>query len=107
MGGANYSAILANHSYIDVFNFSSPKLLADYLFRVGSDKNLYNSYFEWKTKYCVEQYFPNRNMCQLCKRLNLNEKDEKRPNLEERAKWWQNEAKCRRIKYIDENISFV
>ena len=106
MGGANYSAILPNHSYIDVFNFSSPQLLAEYLLRVGSDKSLYNSYFEWKTNYCIEKYEMPDNMCQLCKRLNMNENEEKRPNLDERSKWWINEANCRQIDvYL--NTTFV
>ena len=107
MGGANYSAILPNHSYIDVFNFSSPKLLADYLLEVGSDRNLYNSYFEWKPKYCVDREPPNRNLCEICKRLNLNEKSNKTTKLSERKKWWINESKCRRIKFINQKFLLV
>src|SRR5690349_8047132 len=105
MGGANYSAILPNHSYIDVFNFSSPQLLAEYLLRVGSDKNLYNSYFEWKTKYCAETDYSFKNMCELCKRLNLNEKVEQIPSFVQRKNWWINEAKCRKIKFVNNTLS--
>ena len=35
-------------SYIDLRDFESPKLLAEYLLTVMNNSTLYNSYFEWK-----------------------------------------------------------
>jgi hypothetical protein len=49
LGGADYATILPHHSYIDVRNFASAKMLADYLLDVNDTR--YNSYFEWKIHY--------------------------------------------------------
>ena len=51
-GGLNaYKAILPVNSYIDIADFSSPKILADYLLKVSNNDTLYRSYFSWKHKY--------------------------------------------------------
>ena len=46
-----YKAILPVNSYIDVTDFSSPRMLADYLLQVHNNDTLYRSYFSWKHKY--------------------------------------------------------
>ena len=46
-----YKAILPVNSYIDVTDFSSPRMLADYLLQVHNNDTLYSSYFSWKHKY--------------------------------------------------------
>ena len=68
LGGANYSDILPENSYIDIKDFSSPKELADYVLKVDKDDELYNSYFKWKAKFDID--FRYHVHCQLCKYLN-------------------------------------
>ena len=67
-GGADYKSILPDNSYIDVRSFKSAKSLADYLYKVGSDEKLYNSFFEWKKHFqsVVTHIEP---FCTLCTSL--------------------------------------
>jgi hypothetical protein len=80
------------NSYIDVFNFSSPKSLADFLTKVGSDLNIYNSYFEWNNNYCSREtnytYF-----CSLCEKLNYPSTN-KYYTKNELIDWWYKNANC-------------
>lgn len=69
LGGANYSQLLPPNSYIDVANFSSPKLLANYLRNVARNKDLYLSYFKWKSDYVIKDIFT-KFVCSMCKYLN-------------------------------------
>ncbi len=52
-----------------MFNFSSPKSLADFLKKVGNDRDTYNTYFEWKNNYCSHELYYTY-FCDLCKKLN-------------------------------------
>ena len=54
-GGSNYSDLhlAVPGSFINAFDFSSPKDLVDYLKKVDQDDKLYNSYFHWKKHYKV------------------------------------------------------
>ena len=80
------------NSYIDVFNFSTPKSLVNYLQIVGSHEDIYNSYFEWKYHYCSEQihykYF-----CDYCQKLN-NPSENKPPKRSDLMDWWFTQANC-------------
>ena len=55
LGGSNYSDLhlAVPGSFINAFDFSSPKDLVDYLKKVDQDDKLYNSYFHWKKHYKV------------------------------------------------------
>ena len=55
LGGSNYSDLhlAVPGSFINAFDFSSPKDLEDYLKKVDQDDKLYNSYFHWKKHYKV------------------------------------------------------
>jgi hypothetical protein len=82
------------NSYIDVFNFSTPQSLANYLKTVGSDVNKYNSYFDWDKNYCsreLNRYF----LCGLCKKLNTNSIS-KFYTKSELNEWWYKQANCRK-----------
>ena len=70
LGGGNYQDRLPPNSYIDVANFSSPKLLADYLKKVANDDALYDSYFEWKSSYAIDNDFHQQIACSTCAFLN-------------------------------------
>lgn len=67
-GGANYSAILPPHSYIDVADFSSVEDLASYLENLANSKSAYEEYFAWKKNWKVVAPMP-LPLCDLCKKL--------------------------------------
>ena len=71
LGGANYSGILPEHSYIDVHDFKSPKHLAHYLKELNHDDEQYMEYFDWKqhTK-AVDGRNKTIAYCRLCELLN-------------------------------------
>ena len=50
MGTRDIAEAVPKGSYIDVANFASPDKVAQYLVKVLSDDDLYQSYFEWKGK---------------------------------------------------------
>ena len=105
LGGANYSSILPENSYIDVMNFSSPKHLSEYLKRVSNDKTLYNSYFKWKKKYCVKDNEIIDKFCKLCEHLRY-KSNEKRvwDNQKQIENWFTIGSNCSRMVFSDNEI---
>ena len=86
LGEVDYQKFLPEGSYIDVRNFANPKALADYLFKVGNDSVLYNSYFKYKTKYKVVPRYQLLPFCKLCDYLHKSvSKTYSHVNL---AEWW-------------------
>ena len=67
LGGASYSKALPPNSYLDVRNFSSPKLLSRHLRYLSENKKAYEQYFMWKKDHAI--FVPNM-PCELCKYLN-------------------------------------
>jgi hypothetical protein len=84
---------LPENSYIDVFNFSSPKQLAQYLNYVASDETVYNSYFKWKENYCSissdERFY-----CDLCYKLNFPHYVKSSLSDTGLIDWWFNKSNC-------------
>ena len=78
LGGSNYSdpRLAVPGSFIDAMSFGSPKALADYILDVGSNSTKYNSFFEWKKSWQLdnENYF-----CRLCEKLKNGLKVRKNP----------------------------
>ena len=77
MGGADYKALAIPGSYINVFDFSSLKELADYLMFLDKNDGEYNKYFEWKKLYkvggCLRGYNMANHypwMCEICAAAN-------------------------------------
>ena len=70
LGGGDYKEMLPPNSYIDVANFSSPRLLAEYLHRVANDDALYDSYFAWKNSFKLVGGSGQVAACTLCEFLN-------------------------------------
>ena len=62
--------LLPPHSYINIFDFPSLKAVADKLYEVGSNKTLYNSYFEWQNYY---KGAGRDTYCVMCKFLHANQ----------------------------------
>eukprot|EP00123_Amoebidium_parasiticum_P016877 comp23620_c0_seq1/m.40216 comp23620_c0_seq1/g.40216 ORF comp23620_c0_seq1/g.40216 comp23620_c0_seq1/m.40216 type:complete len:523 (-) comp23620_c0_seq1:139-1707(-) len=50
MGGKTITDYVPPGSIIDVRDFATPELLADYLKKVAADKNLYMQYHAWRTR---------------------------------------------------------
>jgi hypothetical protein len=89
------------NSYIDVFNFSTPQSLANYLKIVGSDVNKYDSYFDWHKNYCsrlLNRYF----LCGLCRKLNTPSMS-KFYTKSQSNEWWYKEANCQKNITFDYN----
>lgn len=88
-GGANYSSLLPKHSFIDVQQFRTIIELADFLRKVASDRNLYQSYLSWKNEWQVLE--PVKfSFCDLCSHAHQPEKFHKcYSNVDD---WWRSDT---------------
>ena len=59
----DYKAVCPPNSYIHVDDFQSPAALAEYLQKVASDPDLYNSYFAWRG---TGEFINTKFWCRLC-----------------------------------------
>lgn len=90
-GGADYSQYAPPNSYIDVADFASPKLLADYLTFLHQNDAMYSKYFDWKKEWKVVRN-PLNGWCDLCAKLN---DPESLPKVyTDMAKWWFDDVPC-------------
>ena len=74
LGGGNYARDLPPHSYIDVKDFASPRLLANYLKEVIADHRKYAAYHEWRRSHVI---FRHTIFCGVCEYLNRNHDKER------------------------------
>ena len=73
LGGADYTAHLPPHSYINVKDYSSPQKLAKYLHELDKNDTLYNEYYAWKKNYsCFVGTRGVTLQCELCRMMNEN-----------------------------------
>ena len=88
MGGANYSVIAPQGSYIDVNDFSSAEELAKELKRLSNNQEEYLNFFRWKAKTKV---IPEQWGCNLCKSL-----QDPKPSktYEDLGAWWIGGGNC-------------
>ena len=89
-GGANYSQFLPEHSYIDMRQYESPARLAEYLHKLMKNDEVYLSYFQWRTKYRINER-PMDGWCQLCQKLN---QESSAKSYEDIVDWWSSRT-CR------------
>lgn len=71
-GGANYTQVMPQGSYIDVRDFGSSSELMGYLEEVAGDNTKYAKYFEWRRKFKLAEgnEWNNGNAwCELCEKL--------------------------------------
>ena len=61
--------LLPPHSYINIFDFPNLKAVADKMIEIGSNKTLYNTYFEWQNYYKSVGRNP---YCEMCEFLHAN-----------------------------------
>ncbi|XP_053206521.1 glycoprotein 3-alpha-L-fucosyltransferase A-like [Panonychus citri] len=114
LGGANYSSVLPNHSYIDALSFKSPRYLAMLLRSLSADEKRYNSYFEWKSRFTINNNDYRTLFCQICSRLKQSTQSRfsfssptkdhrqlRRSNVlcnrrhKDLVSWWFNEGSCK------------
>lgn len=92
-GGVNYSRVAPPNSFINVFDFSNLKKLADYLKMVAENDTLYNQYFEWRRNYEVSEGTRYNRWCRLCEKLN--DPLEKPKTYGDLEKWWITDSHCK------------
>ena len=85
----DYLAAAPPHSYIHTEDFTSPQELAGYLWKVGSNETLYNSYFRWRT---MGEFINTKFWCRLCSMLH----DEDMPlhHYSSIEQWWRPNGTC-------------
>lgn len=71
-GAGDYERYIPNTGFINVFNFTEIKELAEYLKYLNDNKVAYNSFFKWKQylKYNLNGT-KNGHFCEMCIQLNL------------------------------------
>lgn len=75
-GGANYSALLPPHSFIDASRMR-PRELAQLLHRLTEHEDEYEAYFQWRDHFEVTQVKGEEALeCQLCERMQQRQKNE-------------------------------
>ncbi|XP_018902014.2 glycoprotein 3-alpha-L-fucosyltransferase A isoform X1 [Bemisia tabaci] len=84
----DYANVAPYHSYIHVDEFDSPKHLAEYLYKLDEDEELYNSYFLWKgTGEFINTYF----FCRVCAMIHADYPMKTYRNINE---WWRGPGTC-------------
>lgn len=91
MGGVDYNRFAPPHSFINVFDFESPKQLADYLILLDRTDDLYARYFDWKRHFTVSTV-TKQGWCRVCEIANDPDYPRKMYDIQ---KWWIDDAKCR------------
>ena len=92
-GLAAYGRYAPKHSFIDIRDFASPKLLAQYLLLLDKNNTLYNEYFAWKSTHKCGRLF-SYPQCQICRLLHeTTHAKESHPPLDV-AKAWDKNLHC-------------
>ena len=110
LGGANYTALLPETSFINVADFESPRKLSQYLKILDTNDTLYNEYFQWQYHYKTSS--GSARNCRLCAYLHLNKSSKKiYPDMRQ----WYSESRCMEPKeyygpsidilWIDESVN--
>jgi alpha-1,3-fucosyltransferase len=72
LGGADYSNYAPKSAYINVFDYESPKDLANYLLYLSGNETAYNEYFKWKQWIDTSNKNPfQAYICEMCIKLHL------------------------------------
>lgn len=93
LGGANYSSIAPQHSYINALDYT-PHELADYLKKLDNNDTLYAEYFWWKPHYRVRNLFDTSKeaFCNLCEALHKT--PVKQQTVRGLNAWYMKGARC-------------
>ena len=88
-----YAAIAPPHSFLHVDQFDSPAALAEYLKLLDRDDNLYNEFFQWRTK---GEWLRTRFFCRVCSVLHYHQEQGPSKGVEGGwGQWWQGKGVCR------------
>ena len=88
-----YAAIAPPHSFLHVDQFDSPAALAEYLKLLDGDDNLYNEFFQWRTK---GEWLRTRFFCRVCSMLHYHQEQGPSRRVEGGwGQWWQGKGVCR------------
>ena len=92
LGGANYSSIFPERSFINMNEFRSMKSLAHFLLELSKNTKEYMKYFNWQTEYSIQNTKEDNNQahCQLCDFLH-NGNSRVVANLSD---WWVKQGNC-------------
>ncbi|XP_035670535.1 glycoprotein 3-alpha-L-fucosyltransferase A-like [Branchiostoma floridae] len=114
--GANrsdYERLAPPHSYIHVDDFKSPKELADFLKKLGEDKDQYNAYFKWKTTPPKNMPLEEGGWCNLCREL-IERCPTKRKLYTDLRRWFEGEhlsmcdplenVKFQKLRFVDDHF---
>ena len=91
LGGADYSKLAPEKSYIDARDFKSIADLAKYLKYLDKHPKAYAKYFEWKSHFRVIDDYSEA-FCQLCQALN--NPDEPTKSYPDLSQWWVTDGDC-------------
>ena len=94
-GGANYSKVAPDMSYIDVRDFKSVRQLADYLNYLDTNDDEYLRYFQWRP--ILEEISGPRlyaAYCSLCWMLHQNDPPLPAKSYEDIDSWWSILGQC-------------
>jgi alpha-1,3-fucosyltransferase len=92
LGWARYNHYIPSSGYIDVRNFTSPRELASHIDYLNRNTTAYLEYFQWR-QYALHIKLP-KYMCELCLKLFLDDKDQKRQALEHIDQYWNKKRQC-------------
>ena len=88
-GRTDYKKYYPPHSFIDIRDYRSPKILAKYLKYLSKNETAFNEYFAWKKTYMASRaYWFESIYCGLCDIMNNKDYSKTYPNLQA---WWANE----------------
>lgn len=78
---SDYAMLLPPESYINIDDFASPAVLAQYIYRLNTTEE-YKNYFKWKKYFAVlneHGYFQSKSFhyCRICQALNYNDRSKK------------------------------
>ena len=78
-------------SFINALDFPTVKDLADFMVKVGSSSELYNEYFRWRSSFNLNLDDYSRVLCELCKRVHL---DQHSVKSHPKISWWFSRQRC-------------
>ena len=93
LGSKEVHDLAPPQSYIDVFDFQSPKHLVDYILYLNKSDEEYVKYFQWKRNYNIRRntIMYTGVFCEFCKYL----QGIKKPNvIHNFTKWFFQESEC-------------
>lgn len=92
MGLANYSQLLPENTYLSVFDYSSPKVLAQEMHKMITNASLFNQYMIQKM--ALKQVASEGFLCNVCDYAHDHRKEIQ--TMEDITKFWSVSRKCRK-----------